>query len=138
MTHSKENLTLAEKGYTVSITGRHVHVTQGMKDHAAGKIAHLERVGDRIIDITVTMDIQKLDHRVDILMKYGHTIIRSHAVTSDMYVSIDQAVTKLESQLKKYRNKIHDHHAKDHPVINMPISIWRFRSTRKRLMMQLN
>ena len=124
MTHNKGNMALAEQGYNVIVTGRHVHITNGMKEHAVEKISRLEKIGDRIIDVNVTMDIQKLDHRVDILMKYGHTVIRSHGVSNDMYVSIDQAVDKLERQLKRYKNKLQDHHMKGYPVFEMPISVW--------------
>lgn len=124
MVHNKGNTTLAEQGYNVMVTGRHVHITEGMKEHAIEKISRLEKIGDRIIDVNVTMDIQKLDQRVDILMKYGHTIIRSHASSNDMYVSIDQAVDKLQRQLKRYKNKLQDYHAKGHPVMEVPVSVW--------------
>ena len=125
MTHNKGSVaTIAEQGYNVTVTGRHVHVTNGMKEHAVDRITRLEKLGDRIIDVSVTMDIQKLDHRVEILMKYGHTVIRSHAVSTDMYVSIDKAVDKLAAQLKRYKNKLNDHHAKGHPVTAVPVSTW--------------
>lgn len=122
MTRKERAMELAEQ-YNITVTGRHVHVTDGMKEHAIEKIAKLERFGNRIIDVYVTMDIQKLDHRVDILMKYGHTQICSHASTTDMYASIDQAVAKLENQLKRYKTKLQDHFAKGHPVVDMPIKI---------------
>lgn len=113
-----------EQGYNVIVTGRHVHVTDGMKQHAIERISRLERVGTRIIDVHVTMDIQKLSNRVDIQMKYGHTLIQSHATSTDMYVSIDQAVDKLNKQLKKYKKKIQDHHAKDVRAIEIPVQIF--------------
>ena len=43
-----------------------MHVTEPMKRYAEEKIAKLERLGERIIDVNVTMDVQKLDHRCDI------------------------------------------------------------------------
>jgi putative sigma-54 modulation protein len=94
-----------------------------MKQHAVERISKLERVGTRIIDIHVTMDIQKLSHRCDIMMKYGHTIIRSHAATTDMYVSIDEAVNKLDKQLRKYKKRLQEHHAKDVRAIEIPVQV---------------
>ncbi len=119
----KEKAAEFDQGYNITVTGRHVHVTQAMKDHAIERISRLEKLGNRIIDVDVTMDIQKMDHRVDILMKYGHTLISSHAITNDMYISIDRAAQKLENQLKRYKKKIQDHHAKGHPVIDMPVKV---------------
>jgi putative sigma-54 modulation protein len=124
MTTRKEKIAEFDQGYNVTVTGRHVQVTDGMKQHAAERIERLDKVGDRIIDVHVTMDIQKLDHRVDILMKYGHTMIRSHAVTTDMYASIDQAVDKLKCQLKKYKQRLKNHHSKPISAIDIPVEVY--------------
>ncbi len=124
MSRKEKMLEFVDQGYNISVCGRHVHVTEAMKEYARDKIAKLERLGDRIIDITVTMDIQKLEHRVDIVMKYGHTHIQSHGVTNDMYVSIDKAVDKLQAQLKKYLKRLHDHHQKNHPVLDIPVDVY--------------
>ena len=121
----KQKMAEFEQGYKVTVTGRHVHVTQAMKDYAIEKISKLDHFAPRIIDVYVTMDIQKLDHRVEIVMKYGHTIINSFAVTTDMYASIDLAVHKLVTQIKKYKSKLTDHHAKAHPVIDIPVAVYR-------------
>jgi putative sigma-54 modulation protein len=108
------------------VTGRHIHVTDGMKQHAIDKISKLDKIGDRIIDVHVTMDIQKLSHRCDIMMKYGQTFIRSHADTTDMYVSIDQAVSKLNRQLRRYRHRLKQHHAKKYEMEEeeLPVTVY--------------
>lgn len=113
-----------DQGYNISITGRHVHVTDAMKGYAEEKLSKLERIGTRIIDINVTMDIQKLDHRVEIVMKYGHTLIVAHGSSTDMYASIDIAIDKLQSQLRRYKQKLKEHHAKEHPVVQIPVTIY--------------
>jgi len=124
MTTQKEKIAEFDQGYNVVVTGRHVHVTDGMKQHAIDKISKLDKIGDRIIDVHVTMDIQKLSHRCDIMMKYGQTFIRSHADTTDMYVSIDQAVSKLNRQLRRYRNRLKQHHAKKYEMEELPITVY--------------
>lgn len=111
--------------YNVIITGRHVQITDGMKAHAIEKLSKIERFHDRIIDITVTMDIQREDHRVDIQMKVNNIKIKAQAVTSDMYVSIDQAVHKLQSQLRRYKQRIQDHHSHAGKVVNLNVKVIR-------------
>lgn len=120
----KQRIAEFDEGYNIMVTGRHVHVTDAMKAYAEEKLSKLDRFADRIIDIAVTMDIQKLEHRVDIIMKYGHTLIKSHASTSDMYASIDQAVDKLQRQLRKYKRRLKDHHAKSHPIVDMAVTVY--------------
>ncbi len=124
MTTRKERIAEFDQGYNITVSGRNVHITEGMKQHAIDKLSKLERFGNRIVDIAVTMDIQKLDNRVDIVIKYGHTIIKSHGSSTDMYVSIDMAVDKLQAQLVKYKSKLDDHHAKGHPVVDVPMKIY--------------
>jgi ribosomal subunit interface protein len=71
--------------YNISITGRHVMVTDAMKKHALDKLAKLERVAHHIVDVHLIMDIQKLEHRVDIVIKFSHVKIKVHAASEDMY-----------------------------------------------------
>ncbi|MEI8365254.1 MAG: ribosome-associated translation inhibitor RaiA [Parachlamydiaceae bacterium] len=99
-----------EEAYNISVSGRHVMVTQAMKDYAIEKVSKIERFSDRIIDIVITMDVHKLEHRVDIILKVDHTKIKSEAISNDMYASIDKAVRKLEAQLIRYKSKLNDHH----------------------------
>ncbi|CRX37775.1 ribosome hibernation-promoting factor, HPF/YfiA family [Estrella lausannensis] len=112
-----------DTGYNITVTGRHVLVTDAMKDYAQEKIFKIEKFTNRIIDVNIRMDIQKLEHRVDIVMTVGHLKIKSSASTTDMYVSIDQAADKLEKQLIKYKKRLQEHAAKDVASIEMQVSI---------------
>lgn len=107
--------------YSINVTGRHVLVTDAMKDYAIEKIAKIEHYTNRIIDVVVTMDIQKLEHRVDIVMQVNHIKIKSSASSDDMYVSIDLAADKLEKQLLKYKDKLQDH--RDKPLGKVDINV---------------
>lgn len=118
----KANL-FVDEGYNIKVSGRHVQVTEPMKDYAIEKISKLERLSPRLIDVDVTMDIQKLDHKVDIRLQFNHLKIKSHATCPDMYASIDKAVDRLETQLMKYKERIQDHHAKSVSVVDMNVNI---------------
>ena len=111
-------------GYRISLQGRHVQVTEGMKDHAIDKISKIEKFSDRLIDVQVTMDIQKLDHRVDVLLRDGHIRIRAQATSNDMYTSIDRAVGRIQRQLRKYRQRLKDHQAKKLSVVDLKVNVF--------------
>jgi putative sigma-54 modulation protein len=123
MNRKAKALEFSEAGYNIQITGRHVQITDSMKDYAIDKISKIERFLNRIIDVNVIMDIQRMNHIVEIILKAGNTKILSKASTTDMYVSIDQAVDKLEKQILRYKSKLQDHHAKGHAILNMPVSV---------------
>ena len=78
---------------------------------------------NRIIDVSVIMDIQRLDHRVEIILKAGNTKITSKASSTDMYASIDRAADKLQAQILRYKSKLQDHHAKGHAILNMTVNV---------------
>jgi putative sigma-54 modulation protein len=111
------------EGYNIHVTGRHINVTEAMKAYAVEKVSKIERFTNRIIEVLVTMDVQKLEHRVDIIMKVDHVKIKSHASSTDMYVSIDKAVVRLEKQLNRYKNRINDHNARHLSVIDLKVNV---------------
>lgn len=112
------------EGYNITVTGRNVQITESMKDYAIEKVSKIERFVDRIIDVNITMDIQKLEHRVDMSLKLNNVKINSQAVSNDMYASIDKAAHKLETQLLKYKARINDHHAKNHHAVELNVNVF--------------
>src|SRR5690349_1363235 len=112
MSRKSKAAEFVEETYNISVTGRHVMVTEAMKDYAIEKASKIEKFSDRIIDMLITMDVHKLEHRVDIVLKVNDIKIKSHAITGDMYASIDLAVHKIQTQLLRYKDKLQDHQAK--------------------------
>jgi putative sigma-54 modulation protein len=113
-----------ERAYDINVTGRHVLVTEAMKNYAMEKIAKIERFSHRIIDVNVIMDIQKLEHRVDILCWVDNLKIKSSASSEDMYASMDKAVDKLTEQLRRHKDRVQDHHSKTHEDMAMNVNVY--------------
>lgn len=109
MDHAKKASEFIGEGYKIHVTGRHIEVSDMMRDYVVDKLSKIERITDRIIEINVIMEVQKLDQSVEIVMQVGSHKIMSNASSSDMYVSIDMAIKKLESQLLHYKSKVQDH-----------------------------
>lgn len=114
-----------QEGYNITVTGRNVLVTDPIKEYALEKVSKIERFSDRIIDVAVTMDVHKLDHRVDIIARVNHFKIKAQAVSDNMYASIDKAVDKLEAQLLRYKSKLQDHHSPGVAAIDMNVNVLR-------------
>lgn len=113
------------EGYKVHVTGRDVLVTDAMKDYAIEKLSKIERFTSRIIDVHVTMDIQKLDHKVDIVLKVDHVKIKSSASSTDMYASLDRAAEKIEKQLRRYKTRINEHTAKPVNIVDLKVNVFK-------------
>lgn len=114
-----------EDTYDIAVTGRNVQVTDAMKNYAIEKISKVDRFTQRVVDVNVTMDIQKLEHRVDIVTKVNNTTIKSSASSEDMYASIDKAVDKLIEQLRRHKTRMTDHHSIGHADIAMTVNVYR-------------
>jgi putative sigma-54 modulation protein len=109
--------------YDITVSGRHIQVTEGMEKYAIEKISKIEKHFNRVIDVAVEMDIQKLLHRVDIVMKVDSIVIRSSATTDNMYASIDKAVDKLKAQLRRYKQRIQDHQVKRNNSVDIKVQV---------------
>lgn len=109
--------------YSIHVVGRNVAVTEAMKNYAIEKVSKLERFSNRIIDVTITMDIQKVEHRCDIDIRVNHVKIRSQGVAEDMYASIDLAVDKLSKQIRRYHKRLSDHQARPIAMVDMNVNV---------------
>lgn len=111
------------EAYDISVTGRNVLVTDAMKSYAIDKISKIDRFNNRVSEVSVVMDIQKLEHRIDINMKADHIFIKCTGCSENMYASIDIATNKLQAQLRRYKRRIRDHQKKEGAVIEMNVNV---------------
>ena len=109
--------------YPIHIFGRHVEVTDPMKQYAIEKLTKIERFGGKVLDATVVMDIQKLTHTVDFIIDVNNVKIKVSGQTRDMYSAIDQAIDRLVRKLSRYLEKIHEHHSKGLSAIDMHVNV---------------
>jgi len=110
-------------GYRIDILGRNVYVTEAMKNYAFEKLSKIDRFHNHVLDMHVTLDIQKLEHTVTIVLHFSHIKIKVSAASTDMYASIDKAVDKLQAQLRRWKSKIQDHHKRGVSITDMQINV---------------
>lgn len=99
-----------DEGLVIQIHGKTVLVTEPMKNYAVEKIQKVAKITQQSIHVYATLDIQKLEHHVSLLMTFSHFKVKVEAVTDDMYSAIDKATDKLSQVLKKWKGKILHHH----------------------------
>jgi len=124
MSHKSKTEEFIDNGYNINVVGRNVLLTDAMKSYAIEKISKSEKFATKIIDVTIRMDIQKLDHCVDIVMQVDHVKIKSSSVSDDMYASIDLATEKLQQNLLKYKKRIQEHTAKPLSMVDMNVNVF--------------
>ncbi|MBQ6843546.1 MAG: ribosome-associated translation inhibitor RaiA [Agathobacter sp.] len=90
----------------ITITGRNIELTSGIKEAVEDKLSKLEKYFKPDTDVLVTLSVEKDRQKIEVTIPTkGHTI-RAEEVSNDMYVSIDLVEETIERQLIKYRTKI--------------------------------
>lgn len=102
---------VANVNLPIKVTGRHVSVTDPIKDYAMKKIEGLHLDYPRIIEAQVILDVEKFRHVAEVILHCAnHITIEATAQTDDMYASIDEVVNKIARQMRKYKTKIMRQH----------------------------
>jgi putative sigma-54 modulation protein len=95
----------------VKVTGRHVSITEAIKNYALSKIEHLHLDYPRIIEAHVILDVEKHRHFAEVILHCNnHITIEASEETDDMYASIDGVASKIARQMRKYKTRILRNH----------------------------
>ena len=90
----------------ITITGRNIELTEGLKAAVEEKLSKLEKYFTPDTDVFVTLSVEKERQKIEVTIPVKGNIIRSEQVSNDMYVSIDLVEEVIERQLRKYKEKI--------------------------------
>jgi ribosome hibernation promoting factor len=97
----------------LTITGHHIDVTPALRNKVESKLAKLERHFDSLTDIHCVLTVEKLQHKAEATVNVSGGTLYADAIDQDMYAAIDALVAKLSRQVKKYKEKLNDHHARE-------------------------
>jgi len=104
--------------------GKGMEVSESLKARVEKKLGKMERYFNQEAEATVRFKQQKgARNIIEITVSVGSLILRAEECSNDMYLSIDRAVDKLESQLRRYRTKLDKHlrDAKAEPVADLAV-----------------
>jgi len=98
----------------ISVTGRHMEITDAIKDHAHTAVQHGLREFSRIENVHVILDLEKYRHIAEVVIQApNHIRVEAKEESDDMYVSIDGSVEKAAKQLRKQWDKMQNHKANE-------------------------
>ncbi len=91
----------------ISITGRHMSVTDAMKDYATEKAKKLERYYQgQIHEIELVIDNDGDRRQVEMIIRARQRKFVAHVEHEDAYAAIDLLLDKMERQLTKQKEKL--------------------------------
>lgn len=113
----------ANEGYTIYVVGKHIQITDAIRNYVWEKLSRIEKIADQIIDITVTLDAQKLEHTCSILMNFIHFHIKVKASTESIYSAIDKASDRIIKLVRRYKTKLQSTRAKHISTVDIHVNV---------------
>ena len=95
---------------SIIVSGRHVEVTDSMKQYAEEKLSAILQNKHKISSARIILNLEKTRHKAEVIIHGKGLDLESDSETYDMYESIDEVMGKIERQLERYFDKKQDHH----------------------------
>lgn len=89
----------------LTINGHHLDITPAIRDYVESKLERVTRHFDHVIDMHVTMSVDKLQQKIEVNVHLRGKDIHVEAVEADMYAAIDMLADKLDRQVIKHKEK---------------------------------
>jgi putative sigma-54 modulation protein len=97
----------------LNVSGHHVEVTDSLREYVESKVKKTARHFDLVSDVQCILTVEKLRHKAEATVRVNGSTIYADHTEEDMYAAIDGMVDKIERRVRKYKEKLVDHHARD-------------------------
>ncbi|MGI6402068.1 MAG: ribosome hibernation-promoting factor, HPF/YfiA family [Thermoguttaceae bacterium] len=99
----------------VQINSRHGTLSEATRERIREKVEGLSRFIERVTSIDVLVELEKPDRPtvelvVSTELKHDFRAVYS---SDDLFGCVDQAVAKVDQQMRKFKDKLTDHRAKE-------------------------
>lgn len=99
----------------ISVTFRHSDPSDAVRTHAEEKVSRaINKYLKQATEAHVILSVEKHRRSAEINVHATNFDISAHETTHDMYEAVDKAVTKLEAQLRKHKDRINHHKGGQH------------------------
>ena len=93
----------------VIVTGRHVDVTEALRNYVTEKFLRLERHFDQVIDVHVILSVEKLVQKAESTVQVNGATLFAEDSQDNMYAAIDGLIDKLDRQIIKHKERQNEH-----------------------------
>jgi putative sigma-54 modulation protein len=97
-----------------SVTFRHMEGSEALKAYAKDRMEKIRKYFPEPIAIHVVMSTERFHHRVDVNVQLNNGFkVAGTETTENMYSSIDLVSAKIERQVRRYKDKLRAHKARE-------------------------
>jgi len=95
----------------LNLSGHHLDITSSIRQHTSDKLIKIKHHFDNVMNVNMILEVQKDLQTAEATIHISGADLFAKAQSNDMYVSIDQLINKLDSQIIKHKEKLHNHRA---------------------------
>lgn len=94
----------------INITGHHVEVTPALKEYVTSKFQKIQRHFSNITNVHVILSVdKKFQQKAEATVNISRSELFAESQDEDMYAAIDALIDKLDRQVIKHKEKLHNH-----------------------------
>ncbi|MEN3943152.1 ribosome-associated translation inhibitor RaiA [Prosthecobacter sp. SYSU 5D2] len=91
----------------VVVTGRHIEITDAIREYSHKKIESLHLDYPRIIEAKIILDVEHHRQIAEIILFCAdHIHIEVKSTTEDIYASIDESISKIARRMRKFKTRL--------------------------------
>ncbi len=94
----------------IAVTFKHIDSSDAIRQYAESKFQKLEKYLSNIMDVHITLSIERVDHKesgvAQIKLTAKNLTVNAEEKSNDIYSAIDLLLEKVESQIKKHKEKM--------------------------------
>jgi len=93
----------------LDITGRHIEVTEALREHVINRVSKIEEHFDLVTNVHCILTVEKTRHKAEATINADGKRIYADATDDNMYVAIDSLAHKLNRRVRRYKEKLKKH-----------------------------
>ncbi len=97
----------------LNISGHHIELSPALNDYIKSKLQRVQRHFDHVMDAHVVLGQERQLHKAEATIHLAGNTLHAQSEHEDMYAAIDLMLDKLDRQVRKHKEKIHNHHPRD-------------------------
>jgi putative sigma-54 modulation protein len=91
-----------------------MEITDAIRDYAHSRVERALSEFPRVQSVHLILDLEKYRHKAEVVVRAAHHVkVEARGESDDMYTSIDGAIDKAEKQLRRLRDKVQNHKARN-------------------------
>lgn len=94
----------------IIVSCRNSEIKAGIKKHAEDRAAQVGDMYNKLTSLRVILNVEKGEEKAEFILHGKNIDFEADSSGDNLYLAIDRAADKIEKQLRKYLDKIQDHH----------------------------